>query len=534
VLPSYEELVALVSVLSVQLTEQTKLMTEQSRLIEALRVELTALRGEAGRDSSNSSQPPSQDGPAARAKAKAGNDSGEPADASSDGSRGMQKPDGRKRKQGGQPGHRGGGLARVARPDRTEKVEPPACGGCGGSLVGAEGKVASSVQVFDLPALALTVTEYLMMARACPSVGCGHVTTAPLPAGVRGGPTCYGPHVTAAATWLASQDVIGIERAADLMSALLGAEVSTGYVSSCLTRLDEALTAAGFEETLKAALCQADVLGTDETPAPVTATGAAAEAARTGQDISNPHVFTVRTMRGYTGGGPDLVWYGAGGTRTKKEITAFGILDNYAGILVRDDFGGYVSYDDDLEGVQQCLSHVLRHLQDVTDIDPDTQTWAIQAADALRLAIHAVNTARRTATAVDPKEIAKQRKEFDQAVACGISINLSRPWAKGNHPGLILAKRLKRKADQVWLFTTRTDVPPTNNGSEAAIRGFKLAEKVSGCWRTLATLRRHCRIRSYLVSARNHGRRPLEAVRDALTDNPWTPPRKATAPALAA
>lgn len=529
--PSYEELVALVSVLSVQVSEQTKLLTEQSKLIGALRVELTALRRDAGRDSSNSSQPPSQDGPAAKAKAKAGNDSGESADASSDGSGEADRPDTRKRKQGGQPGHRGSGLARVARPDRTEKVEPPACGGCGGSLAGADGQVASSVQVFDLPALALTVTEYLMMARTCP---CGQVTTAGLPAGVRGGPTCYGPHVTAAATWLASQDVIGIERAAEMMSALLGVPVSTGYVSSCLTRLDEALTAAGFEETLKAALCQADVLGTDETPAPVTATGAAAEAARTGQDISNPHVFTVRTMHGYTGGGPDLIWYGVGGTRTKKEITAFGILDNYAGILVRDDFGGYVSYDDDLEGVQQCLSHLLRHLQDVTDIDPDTQTWSIQAADALRLAIHAVNTARRTATAVDPKEIAKRRKEFDQAVACGISINLSRPWAKGNHPGLILAKRLKRKAEQVWLFTTRTDVPPTNNGSEAAIRGFKLAEKVSGCWRTLATLRRHCRIRSYLVSARNHARQPLDAIRDALDGTAWLPPRKASANALAA
>ena len=166
--------------------------------------------------------------------------------------------------------------------------------------------------------------------------------------------------------------------------------------------------------------------------------------------------------------------------------------------------------------MQQCLSHILRHLQDVIDIDPDTQAWSIQAADALRLAIHAFNTARRNGTAIDPDEIAKARKEFDQAVACGISINTSRPWAKGNHPGLILARRLKRKADQVWLFTTRTDVPPTNNGSEAAIRGFKLAEKVSGCWRTLTTLRRHCRIRSYLVSARNHGRRPLDAIRDAL------------------
>jgi transposase len=526
--PSYEELVRLVSVLSVQLTEQTK-------LIEALRVELAALRRDAGRDSSNSSQPPSQDGPAAKAKAKAGNDSGEPANASPDGSGEADRPGMRKRKQGGQPGHRGSGLARVARPDRTERVEPPACGACGGSLAGTDGQVSSSVQVFDVPALALTVTEYLMMARACP---CGQVTTAGLPAGVRGGPACYGPHVTAAATWLASQDVIGIERAADMMSALLGAEVSTGFVSSCLTRLDDALTAAGFEETLKAALCEADVLGTDETPAPVTPSGAAAEAARTGADISNPHVFTVRTMHGYTGGGADLVWYGAAGTRTKKEITAFGILDNYAGVLVRDDFGGYLSYDTDLAGVQQCVSHLLRHLQDVTDIDPVAQAWSVQAADVLRLAIHAVNTARRTGTTLDTKEvteeIAKRRKEFDQAVACGISVNLSRPWAKGNHPGLILARRLKRKADQVWLFTTRADVPPTNNGSEAAIRGFKLAEKISGSWRTLATLRRHCRIRSYLVSARNHAHRPLDAIRDALNGTAWQPPRHVTAPALAA
>ena len=57
-----------------------------------------------------------------------------------------------------------------------------------------------------------------------------------------------------------------------------------------------------------------------------------------------------------------------------------------------------------------------------------------------------------------------------------------------------------------------------------AIRGFKLAAKVQGCWRTLAILQRHCRIRSYLVSARSHGRRPIDAIRDALTAaNPWMP-----------
>jgi hypothetical protein len=82
-----------------------------------------------------------------------------------------------------------------------------------------------------------------------------------------------------------------------MMSALLGADVSTGFVSRCLARLDAALVAAGFEDALKDTLCAADVLGTDETPAPVTASGAAAETAMTGADISNPHVFTVRTMR---------------------------------------------------------------------------------------------------------------------------------------------------------------------------------------------------------------------------------------------
>jgi transposase len=536
VLPSYEDLTALVARQDALLTEQAARMAEQDLLIEALRVELAAVRRQADQDSSNSSRPPRSDGPGSRAgrrsrqrSSQTGNADADDHDDGAEGDGGPKagKP---KRKQGGQPGHRGSGLARVVDSDRTETLEPAVCGGCGAGLSGAPGTIASRVQVFDLPALVLRVTEYVRMRREC---GCGKVTTADLPAGVRGGPACYGPHVTAAATWLASQDVIGIERAADMMSALLAAPVSTGFVSACLARFDQVLRAAGFEDELKAALGEADVLGTDETPAPVTASGAAAEANKTGEDLSNPHVYTVRTLRSCTTGGPDLLWFGAAGTRTKKAISAFGILDDYRGVLVRDDFGGYVSYDTDLAGVQQCLAHLLRHLQDAHDIDPAVQVWTVQAADALRVAIHTVNLTRRNGTDLDPDRIARARHRFDQAVACGISINLSRPWPKGNHPGLVLAKRLQRKATQVWLFTTRRDVPPTNNGSEAAIRGFKLAEKVSGCWRTLTTLRRHCHIRSYLESARSHGRRPLDAIRDALTGTPWIPPRTATT-ALAA
>lgn len=511
--PSYAELAALAAEQAVQLAEQTV-------LIEALRVELESLRRQVGRDSSNSSQPPSTDGPGAKAKAKADRQpASEQSQQSPDGQRSAGASGRPRRKQGAQPGHRGSGLAPVTTPDRREPVEPACCGGCGGDLAGAPGMVGSRVQVFDLPSFSLAVTEYQMMRRLC---GCGHTTTAGLPTEVRGGPTCYGPNVTAAATLLASQDVLGIERTADLMSTLLGVEVSTGFISSCLTRLDDALTTAGFEQALKTALGEQQVLGTDETPAPLT-TAASSE-----PDCHNPHVYTVRTMSAYIRGGADLVWYGAAGDRTKTSISAFGILDDFRGVLVRDDYGGYTSYDDDLAGVQQCLAHLLRYLDDAHAIDTDAQAWAKQVADALRVAIHEVNTARAAnRTAVDAELLGRLRRRFDQGVAVGISTNLSRPWHKGNHPGLQLARRLKRKAHQVWLFTTRSDVPPTNNGSESAIRGFKLAAKVQGCWRTLATLQRHCRIRSYLISARNHGRRPIDAIRDALTANPWMPPQAA-------
>jgi transposase/uncharacterized coiled-coil protein SlyX len=502
--PSYEELAARNAELTARVAELTAVVAEQAALIETLRAEVAALRRQVGRDSSNSSQPPSQDSPAAgaKARAKAGSWRARPG-----------------RPQGGQKGHPGAGLQMVARPDETRVVEPGLCGGCGADLAGAPGRVASAVQVFDIPPAALTVTQYQMMRRTC---GCGHVTTAPAPPGVAGGPACYGPNVADAATLLASTDVIGIGRAADLMGALLKAPVSTGFVSRCLVRLDAALITAGFEDALKGALRAADVLGTDETPAPLT--GAATSA----DGCGNPHVYTVRTMRAYTGGRADLIWYGAAGNRTKLAITGFGILDGFAGVLVRDDYGGYLSYDAGLAGVQQCLAHLYRYLDDAYATDPISQVWTRQAGDALREAAAAVRTARAgNRASLDPALLGRLRHSYDQAVAAGISVNLSRPWHKGNHPGLILARRLKRKAAQVWLFATRFDVPPTNNGSENAIRGYKLAAKISGCWRTLATLQRHCRIRSYLTTARSHGRHPLAAIRDALAGNTWMPPHPA-------
>ncbi len=147
--------------------ELAALAVVQAGVIESLRVEVAQLRTEVaslrrqvGRDSSNSSQPPSTDDLGATAKAKADKRSREQTAA-----RHAQAGAGRPARTSGQRPGAGGSPG----PDR--QVEPGECG-CGGSGR-RTGRVASSVQVFDLPALALTVTEYLMMARAC-GVRSGH------------------------------------------------------------------------------------------------------------------------------------------------------------------------------------------------------------------------------------------------------------------------------------------------------------------------------------------------------------------------
>jgi transposase len=99
--------------------------------------------------------------------------------------------------------------------------------------------------------------------------------------------------------------------------------------------------------------------------------------------------------------------------------------------------------------------------------------------------------------------------------------NRHRDWADGkNHPGYVLARRLKAKTERVWLFTRNFAVPWTNNASEQAIKGPKRHQAVSGYWHTLA---RYCRARSYLVSSRNHGIQPINAIHAALTGRPWPP-----------
>jgi len=494
--PSYDELAALVEGLVAR--------------VEALEAENAALKRRLGLDSTNSSTPQSKDSLAAQGKRKAQR---------------SQRVRSKDRKPGGQPGRKGSGLVPVVKPDRAETVAAPReCSGCGEGLAGGRDMSSSWAQVWDIPPVRLEKVHYVLPRRKC--CGCGKTTTASVPFGQAGAVT-YGLNVNAAAIVLASAGNVPVERTAMLMAALLGSPVSSGFVARAHERFAEKLTAAGFDEAMRDALADEEVLHADETPVNV---------ARTDTDehgepaAGSPHVVILRTPEAR------LSWYRALPARTKKALRDLGLLSTketqggFTGYLVRDDYSAWHQFDSTLAGVQQCVAHLFRHLQGVMDLDPVIQAWAGKTRDVLREAHTAVEAAITAGQdQLDPELLAEFRARYDKHVTQGKRTNRLRDWHKGNHPGYTLACRLEAKAEQVWLFTTVFSVPWTNNPAEQALKSPKLHQKVSGYWHTLATLARFCTVRSYLTSAVNHGLTAMNAIEHALTGNPWMPPTATTA-----
>jgi len=490
--PSYEELAGLVAVLADR--------------VGALEAENAELGRRLGMNSGNSSTPSSREPITAKAERKARR--------SADRSSRERSQD---RKPGGQQGHKGSGLTPAAVPDRTERAAAPAqCRGCGADLAGpaagAGDAGAAWAQVWDILPVVMEKVHWQLPRRRC---GCCQKTTTAVAPHVQAGSVVYGPNINAAAVLLSSEGNVPVERAAALMEALLGTPVSSGFVARALARLAQRLQAAGFDAAMKAALQAEDVLCGDETPANVITKDTAGH----GETVPGaPHAVTLRT--------PDarLIWYAATGSRSGPAIAGLGVLEGWHGYLVRDDYAAWHQFDAHLAGVQQCAAHLIRHCKGVLELHPQWQAWAGQVRGILREAAAAVEAARSEGmTQLDPGLLADLRARYDEQVAWGITTNRLRDWHKGRHPGYNLARRLHDKAEQVWLFAREFRVPWTNNASEQALKGPKRHQAVSGYWHSATTLADYCRVRSYLVSARGHGIRAIDAIHAALAGKPWLP-----------
>ncbi len=406
--------------------------------------------------------------------------------------RSLRKKSGRK--PGGQDGHDGSTLAQVAKPDRELRHEPGCCGRCGAGLTGRPVTGVERRQVFDLPEVAVTVTEHQLIEREC---GCGYRTRAAAPQGAQA-PVQYGPRIAAVIIYLYAGQFLSKQRTAQALAELFGIPLSSGTVAAITARAAGRLD--GFLERVQEGIAAAEVAGFDETGFRVDGRLHWVHCARTGKYT----LFMVHPKRG------------------RQAMEAMGILPWFAGIAVHDAWAPYDTYP--AADHQLCCAHALRELQAVTDAAPAGQwCWATQAAEAITamqdLVREAISQRRDT---VDPAALTAQVRLFRSAVLAGASQTAARsgPLMKKHNA---LARRLRDRQDDYLRFTQDWQAPPDNNGCERDIRMTKLKQKVSGCLRTLTGARQFCAIRSYLSTAAKHDLGFFNALVMLTEGQPWIP-----------
>lgn len=455
----------------------------EARVVE-LEAENAELRRRLGMDSSNSSRPPSSDGPDKAPPTSLRTRSG--------------------RKPGGQPGRTGGRLEQVADPDRKVVHRPSVCGGCAATLDPQAPVVGVPVirQVFDLPQMTVEVIEHQLLAVGC---GCGHTTRAAAPSRVAG-PTNLGDGISAVAVYLSTVQLIPIERVAATIEALYGISVSTGWVSLALARAETALGPAG--EVIKQQIAASGTVFFDESMTKVCGKRAWFHAAATD------------TLTAYHA---DESGRGLGA------MTAFGILDAFTGVAVHDAYAAYYSDTLTQDGLTHalCIAHVQRELRGLAEHDPaaNRDGWAAQLDELIENLFRWRDTWRDHGHEQIPAfKIAKITREWDTLLERALALHPHQPGrAGGQAHARRLAVRLRDRKHDYLRWLGNFAVPATNNTAEQSVRMIKTKTKTSGGFRTLTGLQQFLTIRGYLDTLRKNQRHIITDLRHALQGNAWVP-----------
>lgn len=232
-----------------ELWRQQCLNFQLTRRLRELEAELERREGQAvgpRRDSHDSSLPPALDLPGVKAQNAVRR------------TKSLRRRTGRA--VGGQVGHRGSTLVRVAAPDRVVTHAPQSRRRCAAALSDAAVTAVERRQAFELPAVRVEVTEHRAETRRCSA--CGERTGAKFPRGVRA-PVQYGEGVRARAAYLHQYRLLPFARTAEAMRELFGCSISPGAVQTTQERCST--KPVGAEARIKAALRSAPVIGADET-----------------------------------------------------------------------------------------------------------------------------------------------------------------------------------------------------------------------------------------------------------------------------
>lgn len=441
------------------LREEKNLSPAFKASVELLMLVVSLLTNRLSRNSKNSSKPPSQD-PDRERRQRA---------------KGEKKP-------GGQEGHAGTTLEKIAKPHRIEEIEidrrtiPPG----DYTKVGYESR-----QVFDVK-IGLCVTEYRAEKLRD---GLGMIYTAIFPEGVTKAAQ-YGGEVKAQSVYMSQFQLVPQARVQGYFNDQVGLAISKGSIGNFNQEAYERLES--FEVWAKGALHSSFLNHADET----------------GINVDGKKVWLHNLSN------DRVTLYHADSERGKGAMDRMGVLPFYRGRLCHDHWKPYYRYENVIHVL--CNAHHLRELERV--IQEEGHGWAGIMKDFL-LALN--KEVCESGGVLSDKRIDACEKRYVAILDQG-EAECPRPPPKesgkrGRQKKMFsrnLLERLRGFQEDTLRFMREAIVPFTNNQGENDLRMTKVQQKISGCFRSMEGANIFCRVRGFLSTCRKNNISPTDALRD--------------------
>jgi transposase len=370
----------------------------------------------------NSSLPPSVEHPHAKPKRK--------------------KPTDKKRKQGGQKGHKRHlrELVPTEQCDTVTECLPEACRRCGGDLR-HDPTPPRRHQVWELPPIRPIIDEYQLFRGHCPC--CGITTTATLPEGVQSG-QC-GPRLAAFTGLLMAHFRQSKRRAAAFLGDLLNIPASPAWTVKIQTLVGDAI-AIPYEE-LRSNLSIQKQLFVDESP--------------TKERNENAWLWAAVA--------PLFAVFGIFATRSRESLVS--LVGDYQGIILNCDRAKMYL---DGKRLQWCWAHLKRDFQRLIE-SPDGQVRRL-GLDLMRQHRELFKHWRRY-KAGKLKWSSFQR--YVGPIREEVRHLLLRGAFSGNAKLTGFCEEIYDRREHLWTFTREPGIEPTNNTAERALRPAVIYRKLS-------------------------------------------------------
>jgi transposase len=363
-------------------------------------------------------------------------------------------------------------------PTRRREVRADRCPHCRADVTGVAQMPIQAYDRIDIPATTPDVTRVTLFGGTCPC--CHGRFKAPAPAGLEPG-SPFGPNLRAFVLYLRFAQAIPFARLARLLSDLFGLAISEGALANLLQDSAAAFTAQASH--IRRRLLSGTILQSDET------------SVRVGK----------RTFWTWVFHHGDSACFLIHPSRSKAVVGGF-LGDIRPEVWVSDRLAAQMGWA--TAEHQVCLAHLLRDTQYAIDAGDDRFAPGI-----MTLLKRAMRIGRRRAGLADATLVA-----YHARLQTGLDALLA--IVPATKAGQKLQRIIKRFRQNLFVFITNRAVPPTNNGSEQALRPCVVFRKVTNGFRSKWGACLYADVRSVLETARRRGIGILHALRLTLDGTP--------------